>query len=285
MGYAAAAIVLKRALIAGAGAMQVTIAGNLAMALVALCLWPPFAAPAALFPWWQPALLGGLFYLGQIFTFLSLARGDVSVATPLLGAKVVFVVLFVSLFGGSLLPLTWWLAALLCFAGIVLVGSVRGTTALGGRFAAAVNALLAAACFGLTDALFQFWAPAEALAVFAPTMFGFLGIVTLLHGVLFHRQAFLPPPSGALAAFYGGVLVLAVQAMGVAVAISHSGDAAAVNIVYGSRALLGVLLVWLAGKTMGLTEASMGWKGILLRALGALLITLAIAIALWPHVG
>ena len=41
--------------------------------------------------WWQPAVIGLLFLAGQLFTILAIARGDVSIAAPVLGIKVLIV--------------------------------------------------------------------------------------------------------------------------------------------------------------------------------------------------
>ena len=43
--------------------------------------------------WWQPVVAGALFFAGQVFTLLALTTGDVSVATPVLGLKIVLVAL------------------------------------------------------------------------------------------------------------------------------------------------------------------------------------------------
>ena len=40
---------------------------------------------------WQPALIGGLFLAGQLFMLLAVERGDVSIAMPVLGIKVLIV--------------------------------------------------------------------------------------------------------------------------------------------------------------------------------------------------
>ena len=43
--------------------------------------------------WWQPVLVALTFIAGQAFTFVALQRGDVSVATPMLGIKILLVAL------------------------------------------------------------------------------------------------------------------------------------------------------------------------------------------------
>ena len=67
--------------------MRTTFIANVAIALVFSALLPMGGKgqPAALL--WQPALVAVLFVAGQVFAVLALSLGDVSVATPVLGAK------------------------------------------------------------------------------------------------------------------------------------------------------------------------------------------------------
>gem|GEM_PF-4668141 len=44
--------------------------------------------------YWQPAVTALLFFVAQVLVFLAITRGDVSVAAPVLGAKVIFVTCF-----------------------------------------------------------------------------------------------------------------------------------------------------------------------------------------------
>ena len=60
---------------------------------------------------WQPLIGGLLFLAGQVFTFLALNSGDVSVATPVLGVKIVLVALSSVLLLPDPVPLRWWIAA------------------------------------------------------------------------------------------------------------------------------------------------------------------------------
>ena len=60
---------------------------------------------------WQPAIVGGLFIAGQLFTFLAVHRGDVSIAAPVLGIKVLIVPAATPLFVEHTLPARVWIAA------------------------------------------------------------------------------------------------------------------------------------------------------------------------------
>ena len=240
---------------------------------------------------WKPLVCGLLFYVGQCLTFAALARCDVSVATPVLGVKVVFVVLFVSLAGASLPGMRWWVAAGLCSVGILLVSARRGFWREAGHHAWGTLASLgAAACFGLTDALFQIWVPAVGVGAFAPVMFASMAAFTVGHHFL--RERSLPewPPRAARFSAVLGLVLLSLQCATMALAIGFYKDAAGTNIVYGSRAVLGVLLAaavlrWQqrskVSALVGSGSASMDTGVFYRRLSGSILVFAAIAIVLF----
>ena len=65
---------------------------------------------------WQPALVGALFLAGQLFTLLAVARGDVSIAAPVLGVKVLVVPALSPLFVDDALSPRIWIAAAIAMA-------------------------------------------------------------------------------------------------------------------------------------------------------------------------
>ena len=89
--YTIGALSAKRALSAGATVWQVNFAANMAMSILFLPFWFGADVTRMLTDSYKPILAAGAFFTGQLFTFAALRQGDVSVATPLLGAKVIFV--------------------------------------------------------------------------------------------------------------------------------------------------------------------------------------------------
>ncbi len=62
---------------------------------------------------WQPLLVGFLLALGQTLQFLALDRGDITVAVPVFGLKVVLVAFFTTvLLTETVTPKMWWAAVL-----------------------------------------------------------------------------------------------------------------------------------------------------------------------------
>jgi drug/metabolite transporter (DMT)-like permease len=283
VGYSIGAVFIKSALARGMPAAGVNFYCNLAMAALMQVLWFLPIEPE----WWQhawkPLLCSATFYIGQVLTFLALARSQVSVATPVLGAKVIFVVFFLALGGAGNLTPRWWVAAGLTTVGIWLVSAKKGFwREAGAHTAGALAAFGAAASFGLTDALFQLWVEELGPGAFAPVMFAGVGLCTLGHFLCQRRRwPMIPPPSSRPPAMLG-IGLLAVQCMLLAIAIGVFADAAGANIIYGLRAVFGVLLAALifhqpAGSSPGLNhqETNLGRK-----LLGSILVFAAVALIL-----
>ena len=93
MLYVVAALLIKRSNDLGVGPWRTLFVSNLTGGLVFLTLLPFGGAfPVELL--WQPAVGAILFFFAQLFNYLALQQGDVSVATPVLGIKIVLVALF-----------------------------------------------------------------------------------------------------------------------------------------------------------------------------------------------
>ena len=290
LGYACAAVAIKRALGAGASGVWINLVCNSMMALLFQLLWllpGSRVSPGMLLP---AAMCGILFFLGQVFTFKAFETGDVSVATPLLGSKVLLVALFSFLLIGKSLPHSIWVASLMASLGIALISySPAGNHA---RLLEAVAwSLGAAAVFALTDVFVQRWVPVVGYSRFAPIMFGSLGLFSLVYvprlkrsisaisnspGLLVEGVSFSASPW-----LLGGAVLLALQALAMYSAIGLFGSATMTNIIYGSRCLWSVLLVWVLGPIAGDSSPNGRRFGVMTRRLlGALLLFGAMALVL-----
>lgn len=287
-GYACGAIAIKRSLVSGLSGGWVSIVSNLVMALFFQWLWflPGKLAATPLIL--TPVISGLLFFLGQICTFRALATGDVSVSTPLLGTKVILVALFSVFLLGKPLPVSWWGASLLATLGIGLISYVPGGSHR--RLAAAVGwSLAAAAVFALTDVIVQSWVPRVGYTRFAPVMFAVTGLCSLVQlPRLLARtrpvgfQAASPQAAAAgIPWLFAGALLLAMQALGMYSAIGLYGSATLTNILYGSRCLWSVLLVWVLGSLVPERPQGEGGGAVMFRRLiGATLLLVAMALVL-----
>jgi drug/metabolite transporter (DMT)-like permease len=228
--------------------------------------------------WWQPLLVALCFVVGQWLTFFSLEHGDVSVATPVLGIKILLVAMFVSVAGGEVLRPKLWVAAALATTGIALLN--RSTTGTRRRAGLTIlTAGLAAACYALFDVLVQHWSPIWGRGRFLPITLGLSGILSF---------AFIPRfsaplrsvPQNAWSWLLGGAMTIAAQSVIFVSVVASWGQAAQANVIYSSRGLCSVLLVWLVGRQFQNRESHSGGRVFAWRLAGASLMMCAIVLVL-----
>jgi drug/metabolite transporter (DMT)-like permease len=279
--YAAAALCLKIALGRGVTTWSVLFFSNLVLGFIfapLLLAGPSGWNPSAAF--WAIAS-GVLFFLGQLGTFRSLQSGDVSVATPALASKVVFVALLSLLVPGNRPDSDLWLAVVLTMAGMILLH--RGPKVSASRpLITLAWALFAALSFAATDIVVQVGAPVAGFTLFMPVMFGTVALLSLPllwpHILRPPRRTVAPGAIGWLAA---GVLLLGLQATGMASAIGLFGDATAANVVYSSRGLWSLLLLALVARRLGITDSVFDRRTLGLRVLGCVFILGAVTLVLF----
>ncbi len=222
-------------------------------------------------------LLGGLFFfLGQALTFIAIRMGDVSVVTPAMGLKVVFVAwLSVSLFG---MPLSTALiaGALLAMVGVVLIG-LSDWTHPGRLWTALAAAILSAFFFSVSDILVSQWAPRFGDPAY---------VVVLLWAVAIYSLLLIPFFSGPLRGIEGaawpwvgfGAALLGIQAVLFNAALAI-GDPTRANILYSSRSVWALLFVLLLGPLLGNWEGRSGIGKMILRVTAVIALFLAIILA------
>lgn len=279
-GYTLASFFLKMAVVRGARAGQLNLWANVAMGIVVQPLWffedPALSNAHPVFP-----IVSCLTFLaGQVLTFAALSHGDVSIATPLLGTKVIGVTVINAVVFSLPMPARWWIASAAASLGIAIIAGMvpRGHLRAAGTTAAL--SIGAAFFFSLTDTLVQRWAGGSDPLAYLPLMFGGVGALSALWCAVFDRGAF-SAPSSIRPALTAGALLLALQAAMVFLSLSWTRDATATNVIYGARSLLTVIAARAIGKLFGLTEASLpGWV-LAMRLAGALLLFGAIFLILF----
>ena len=275
-GYVVAVLLIKRSADWGVGVWRTTFVANMGMGTVFASLWGLGGEVLPFNLWWQPLVGGGLFLSGQVFTFLALHYGDVSVATPVLGLKIVFVALCSVLMLPEAVPLLWWIAAALSTGAIFLLsrGDSRPKHAVGRTV---ITAAQAAASFAMSDVLVQKWAPAWGVGRFLPLMFGAVAVLSL--GLIpFFSAPLRTVPRVVWGWLVAGSVLLATQAASMAYALGVFGDATAVNIVYAVRGLWSVAAVWLIGHWFSNEEQRLAPAVLRCRLAGAGLMLAAISL-------
>lgn len=271
---------LKRALELGAGPVRALALTNLALATVfsPLALW---AGPIDWARAWQPAVGGGAYFLGQVLNVLALRAGDVSLVTPLMGAKVTFVAVFTSLLTATPLPHGAQLAAGLTTLGVLIMGG--GDLHTGPRMLRTVGlALASSACFAVCDLTLQGWSPHFGGRGFIGLLFASVGLASLLAWPM--REKTWPFDQARWRRserwLFTSIGMTGMQSILITWTISGWGDATRVNVVYSLRALWGVTAVWLLGARVGSRESEQaGRVRMTWRLLGAIVLILAVVLA------
>lgn len=282
--YVGAALSLKRSSQEGAGVWRSTFVMNLTVAAMFSVMLLGGAGPGPR-PLWQPAVIGALFVAGQALTMLALSRGDVSVATPVMGTKVVFVAVFVTLIAGDRLTADYWASAAMSAAGVALLhagGGGNGNGRDGGahrHLAFTVAASLGAAvCYALFDVLVRAWAGAWGVGRLLPAIMAWGAVLSLALWPLFEGPLTGTPRSARGPLLLGAVLIAA-QALLLVRTLGLYPDTTRINVVYNSRGVWSVLAVWLVGHWWGNTERHAGRAVLAWRLAGAALLLGAIVLA------
>jgi drug/metabolite transporter (DMT)-like permease len=275
--YVLSMLCLKRAGELGVGLWRTTFVANWACTLVFLPWWFHTGwAPVEWTLYWQPAVSALIFLVAQVLMFLAITRGDVSVAAPVMGVKVILVALISSMLFAEGVPLKWWIGAGMSTAAVGLLNLGRGTTHR--RVGPTVLlTLVSASLYSLNDVLMQHWGHAWGAGYLLPPLFLFVGLYSFVLLRFAHGGIFQIAPR-AWGWVIPGSFFNALTNGGIALTLGIWGNATAVNIVYSSRGLFSVILVWAAGHWFANTERHAGRSVLLTRLIGAVLILAAIAL-------
>lgn len=278
VGYAIASLLLKKALTEGARPMACFHVNNWACSLSFLTL--SFFEKKAVA--WElvlyPICVGAIFFIGGWFTFVAMQRGDVSLVTPVLGSKVVFVALGASLLiAGSMKPLMW-VAAIITTVGIFMMSATDFKTPKGARLAGPVMmALVSAAFYALADVVLQRWAPEFGPMTFLSIMAGTTGVLSL--GAMLLPGAPPIPWNRATQWSIGGSAIIGGQSMLIGISIAFFNDAVGVNVVYATRGMWSLVVVALLGPLLGNRERHESGRAYGVRIFAAVLLMAGVVCA------
>lgn len=247
------------------------------------CIWLTIAAfrgqVAPMEAWPYAAVIGVMFVLGQVFTFLAFQFGDVSVATPVFGVKVLMVAGLVSVMTDMAVSSRIWLAGGLATAGIVMIQTTgqRGSTRQQKNrvLLTILLASTAAFCLSLFDVLLQKWAADYNSYDFLPVMFTSAALLSIFVLPWVDRPSRIRELK-LQKWIVGGTLLMALQALSMTFSLAEFSDAPRINIVYSLRGLWGVLLAWAFSRALASNESDLARSVMLQRLGGAVLLTSAV---------
>lgn len=277
--YVVAALFVKRASDLGADVWRTTRIINYTSVLVAAPLWMFGGTIPPVSLWWQPPAAAVLFFSGQVFSLLALNTGDVSVATPVLGVKILLVALLSVVLGGEPVSVRLWSAAALSTVAIALLNVDRGHPhARVGR--TIVLAALGAASYACFDVLIQTWSPVWGTGRFIPLAMAFGAVYSIPLSRLDRRHTVDTSSRAYRQWLAAGALSFAVQGLMFMTSIAIYQQATSANILYSSRGLWSVVGVWGIGHWFANSEQHYGRRVLAWRFVGAVLLMAAILLVL-----
>ncbi len=277
--YSLSTLFLKRGMKEGAPALYSFHISNLT---IGICFLPLILFEKQSIPWdqiHQPLLAGVAFFIGAWFTFMAIHRGDISLVTPLMGSKVIFVALFALILAAQPPSPALIFASVLSAVGIAVMGAKDFTQSSHTAFTITL-ALISAAVFALCDILMRKWAPGFGPMAFLTVSTTGLALVSLLALISMRLKNRTPFPGPTPRKWViGSSLLVGVQAIGMGYIIATNDDTTGINVVYGSRGLWAIVLIAVVGPLLGNHERHLAKNVFRYRLIGTLLLTAAMVIA------
>lgn len=238
--------------------------------------------------WWNAMWIAMAFVTGQLSTYLAFRLGDVSLATPVFGVKIIMVAFLSSIVHQSGIELRTWIAAALATVGVIVMqlggsSSASSPKLTARRAALAIGfALLAATSLSIFDVGVQMAGKRYGASTFLITMFSCVGLLSL--GLLpwTDRLESLRKNQSTKPLVIAGIL-MAGQAISITYSLAQFGDATRINIVYSLRGLWSVLLAWQLSRWSASLEGHPSARTLAMRFLGTVLLTAAVVVALWSN--
>lgn len=275
--YAFGALVLKRSSELGVGLWRTTFVANVIVAGLFSLLWLLGGPPVERELLWQPGLIAMCLFVGQISQFLAIEKGDVSVAVPVFGLKVVLVAFLTPFLVGEAVSVKLWIAAILSVLGISFLNRKDAGKPARNLLVTFVAGGVGAAAFAVFDVLVQKWGPSWGVGRLLPCIFWINALLSC--GLIFRFSAPLSAVSSkAWPWLVGGSVLFGVQSITFVSTLAIYGKATSANVVYASRGLLSVVLVWMVGHWFQNMEQHLSPSVMRWRFAGALLMMSAIVL-------
>lgn len=275
--YAFGALVLKRSSDLGVGLWRTTFVANLIVAALFSLLWLLGGTPVEKELLWQPGVIALCLFVGQLSQFLALEKGDVSVAVPVFGLKVILVAFFTPILIGEGVSLKLWIAAFLSVLGITFLNRKDADKPPRHLLITFIAGGIGSVAFAIFDVLVQKWGPAWGVGRLLPCIFWINALLSF--GLIFRFSAPLSTiPGRAWPWLTGGSVLLGLQSITFVSTVAIFGKATATNVVYSSRGLLSVALVWMVGHWFQNAEQHLSPTVMRWRLAGALMMMSAIVL-------
>lgn len=277
--YSLAGIFIKKAMQGGIGIARATVAMTTVLVVVFSPLLLLTECALSVNNLWKPIITGFVSFLGTISTIVAIQRGDITIQTPMMGIKIIFVAFISMVMGVDDISFWWWMAAVLACISIFILGwsGINNPRSL---VFTVCFALIASLFYAIEDVMIQKWAPH-----YGPYWYIFILMVSQMIFSfslipLFYRYHYKSIMTSSWIWLIIGMFLMGIQGILFYIPISLRGEATVVNILYSSRGLWSIVLIWFFGDLIGNEEKHIDNKIMIQRLIGSLLLLISIIIAL-----
>lgn len=276
--YSFGSLFNKQAMTGGCGPYRVTAFTIWASALLLIPFVFLYNDPLPLNVWYQPFTAAACFSFGSIFFILALRTGDLSIVAPVSGIKPIINALLVAVLLGVTVPAATWIACGLTAIALVILRTPNTSTSHSFLRTTLIT-LLCVVGFALCDTCFQQWAKNWGVLRFAAITFSISSLAAVAM-VPFFSTPWKQMTRRAKTHVLTGSAFCALPGLCMGLALGRYGHAPEVNVVYSTRAIFSIGIVWLLGRHIGNIEHTAGRTVLLRRLAGALILLVAIVLIL-----
>ena len=228
---------------------------------------------------WQPVLVGIFFAMGNIATFLCAHKGEVSLMTPIMGVKILIVLVLAKLILDMELPKTMIAAAFICCAAVFIMGYSKRRISSKKEWITFGLAIWACSSYAMCDVLIQkFSSNFSAFSMLCISNFVLLLSSLPYFGTL--RADVRRADKKAILLGTVAAALMVAESIFMFTALTGNVSAPLCNILYNTRGIMSVVLVFAIGKfASGLDNLSQG--SALRRAAGSIMILAAVAMVVF----
>ncbi len=228
---------------------------------------------------WQPIVVGIFFAMGNFATFLCAHKGEVSLMTPIMGVKILFVLLLSKVLLGMELPATMVSAGIICCAAVFIMGYSKGAGSGGKEWITFALAMWACTSYAACDVLIQKFSPNfSAISMLCISNFVLILSCAPYFGT-FARDIKRASKRTLTLGFFASTLMV-IEALFMFMALTHGVSAPLCNILYNTRGIMSVAFVYAIGRHVcGLETLTQG--SAIRRTIGSLMILGAVALAVF----
>lgn len=228
---------------------------------------------------WQPLLASGFCAIGNIAIFICAEKGEVSLMTPIMGIKIMFVIFFSRMLLNTTIPHTITVAGIICCLAVFIMGWQKKSLRSNKLTITILLALCACISYALCDVIMQKYAPnfTRNAMLSLTTIAMPLSIIPFLPR-FFRDVARSSKTTLAVGATSAIIMVFEMYLMFLSI-IGEVG-AALCNILYNTRGIISVILIFIVGKFIKeMKEVSKA--SALQRIVGATMILIAVFIVIY----